>query len=170
MPGTCVIGLQWGDEAKGKLVDILTAKHDIVVRYQGGANAGHTVVIGDETYKLHQIPSGVLNSNAVNLVCPGVVLNPLTILGEIRGLQQRGIELDGRLMISDRAHVVFPWHLEEDRVLNDRPVNGESIGTTLRGIGPCYRDKVGRSFAVRLGDLYRENFTEKVESNQFLWS
>ena len=78
-------------------------------------------------------------------------------------MQQRGIELDGRLMISDRAHVVFPWHLEEDRVLNDRPVNGESIGTTLRGIGPCYRDKVGRSFAVRLGDLYRESFAEKVE-------
>ena len=164
MPGTCVIGLQWGDEAKGKLVDILTAKHDIVVRYQGGANAGHTVVIGDQTYKLHQIPSGILNDRAVNLVCPGVVLNPETILGEIRGLQERGIELDGRLMISECAHVVLPWHLEEDRLLNDQPVNGESIGTTLRGIGPCYRDKVGRSFAVRLGDLYRESFVEKVET------
>ena len=163
MPGTCVIGLQWGDEAKGKLVDILTAKHEIVVRYQGGANAGHTVVIGDETYKLHHIPSGILNAGAMNLVCPGVVLNPPTILDEIRGLEQRGIEVGGRLMISDRAHVVFPWHLEEDRVLNDRPVNGENIGTTLRGIGPCYRDKVGRSFAVRLGDLYRESFDEKVQ-------
>lgn len=163
MPGTCVIGLQWGDEAKGKLVDILTADHDIVVRYQGGANAGHTVVIGAETYKLHHIPSGVLNAAAINLVCPGVVLNPPTILQEIDGLEQRGIELSGRLMISDRVHVVFPWHLEEDRVLNERPVNGENIGTTLRGIGPCYRDKVGRSFAVRLGDMYRDSFAGQVE-------
>ncbi len=163
VPGTCVIGLQWGDEAKGKLVDILAANHDIVVRYQGGANAGHTVVIGAETYKLHHIPSGILNDGAVNLICPGVVLNPPTILQEIHGLQERGIVFTDRLLISDRAHVVFPWHLEEDRVLNDLPVNGESIGTTLRGIGPCYRDKVGRSFAVRLGDMYRPDFAEKVQ-------
>lgn len=163
MPGTCVIGLQWGDEAKGKLVDLLTVNYDIVVRYQGGANAGHTVVIGDDVYKLHHIPSGILNSNVTNVVGPGVVLNPPTILDEIDSLAERGIGVLENLMISDRAHVVFPWHLLEDKVINDRPVDGESIGTTLRGIGPCYRDKVGRSHAIRLGDMYRPDFRQKVE-------
>ena len=165
MPGTCVIGLQWGDEAKGKLVDLLTDHFDIVVRYQGGANAGHTVVVGDETYKLHHIPSGILNPDVINVVGPGVVLNPPTILEEIDSLLARGIKVDSdNLMLSDRLHVVLPWHLEEDRLLNQQPVDGESIGTTLRGIGPCYRDKVGRSWAVRLGDLSRPDFADKIRS------
>ena len=165
MPGTCVIGLQWGDEAKGKLVDLLTDHFDIVVRYQGGANAGHTVVVGEETYKLHHIPSGILNPNVMNVVGPGVVLNPPTILQEIDSLIGRGIKVGSdNLMLSDRLHVVFPWHLEEDRLLNQQPVDGESIGTTLRGIGPCYRDKVGRSWAVRLGDLSRPDFAAKIDS------
>ncbi len=155
VPGTSVIGLQWGDEAKGKLVDLLTDRLgiDVVVRYQGGANAGHTVVLGDETYKLHHIPSGVLSPGVMNIVAPGVVLNPVTVLEEIDGLTERGISLDGRLMLSDRAHVVCPWHIAEDRALNAGEVDGESIGTTLRGIGPCYRDKYGRMTAIRLGDL-----------------
>ena len=165
VPGTCVIGLQWGDEAKGKLVDLLTDHFDIVVRYQGGANAGHTVVVGDETYKLHHIPSGILNPDVINVVGPGVVLNPPTILEEIDSLLARGIKVDSdNLMLSDRLHVVLPWHLEEDRLLNQQPVDGESIGTTLRGIGPCYRDKVGRSWAVRLGDLSRPDFADKLRS------
>ena len=163
MPGSCVIGLQWGDEAKGKLVDLLTARFDIVVRYQGGANAGHTVVIGDQTYKLHHIPSGILNPDVRNLVTPGVVLNPPTLLDEIDMLESRGIQIGRNLMLSDRAHVVFPWHLAEDRALDERPVDGENIGTTLRGIGPCYRDKVGRSYAVRLGDMYRPDLRERIE-------
>jgi adenylosuccinate synthase len=162
VPGTCVIGLQWGDEAKGKLVDLLTSQFDVVVRYQGGANAGHTVVIGENVYKLHHIPSGILNPNVRNLVTPGVVLNPPTILGEIDSLQQRGVEVGDNLMISDRVHVVFPWHLAEDRAMNAERVSGESIGTTLRGIGPCYRDKVGRNFAIRLGDMYRDDFRERI--------
>ena len=165
MPGTCVIGLQWGDEAKGKLVDLLTDHFDIVVRYQGGANAGHTVVVGEETYKLHHIPSGILNPDVINVVGPGVVLNPPTILEEIDSLLARGIKVDSdNLMLSDRLHVVLPWHLEEDRLLNQQPVDGESIGTTLRGIGPCYRDKVGRTWAVRLGDLSRPDFAAKIHS------
>jgi adenylosuccinate synthase len=158
-----VIGLQWGDEAKGKLVDLLTAHFDIVVRYQGGSNAGHTVVHGDQTYKLHHIPSGILNAAIVNVISPGVVLHPATILQEIHSLQQRGIRVADNLMISDRVHVVFPWHLAEDQLTNDSPVDGESIGTTLRGIGPCYRDKVGRSMAIRLGDLYRQDFAARVQ-------
>ncbi len=163
MSGTCVIGLQWGDEAKGKLVDLLTSQFDIVVRYQGGANAGHTVVIGGQTYKLHHIPSGILNPGVMNVVTAGVVLNPPTILAEIESLTGRGIRVSENLMLSDRAHVVCPWHIAEDRVINESVVEGENIGTTLRGIGPCYRDKVGRSFAIRLGDMFRGDFKAKVE-------
>jgi adenylosuccinate synthase len=161
--GLCVIGLQWGDEAKGKLVDILTASHDVVVRYQGGANAGHTVVVGDETYKLHHIPSGILNKGVMNVVTAGVVLNPPTILTEIESLTARGIDFGENFMLSDRAHVVMPWHIVEDRLLNESPSGEESIGTTLRGIGPCYRDKVGRTLAIRLGDMLRDDFKDKIE-------
>lgn len=163
VPGTCVIGLQWGDEAKGKLVDLLTARHDIVVRYLGGANAGHTVVAGAETYKLHLIPSGILNPGVRNLITAGVVLNPETLLEEIDSLVARQVRIADNLMISDRAHVVFPWHIAEDKVLNSSLVNGENIGTTLRGIGPCYRDKVGRTAAIRLGDMFRDDFRQRVE-------
>ena len=163
MPGTCVIGLQWGDEAKGKIVDLLTSRYEIVVRYQGGANAGHTVVVGDQTYKLHHIPSGILNPGVMNVVGPGVVVNPATLLKEIDSLVVRDIAIRDNLMLSDRAHVVFPWHIAEDQALNETTADGENIGTTMRGIGPCYRDKVGRSHAVRLGDLFRPDFAQKVE-------
>ncbi len=161
--GTCVIGLQWGDEAKGKLVDLLTADHEIVVRYLGGANAGHTVVARGETFKLHHIPSGILNSDAINVIGPGVVVHPQVILGEIDGLRERGIRVAENLRISDRVHLVLPWHLEEDRLINVHQIGGEQLGTTLRGIGPCYRDKVGRTMAIRLGDLYQDDFAERVE-------
>ncbi len=162
MGGLCVIGLQWGDEAKGKLVDWLAEGQDIVVRYQGGANAGHTVVVGGQTYKLHLIPSGVLCPRVLNVVAAGVVLDPAVILREIHGLRDRGIDLVGRLVLSDRAHVVFPWHAAEDRVWNDLVQGADNIGTTLRGIGPCYRDKAGRSFAIRLGDLIRPGLRERI--------
>ena len=162
MPGTCVIGLQWGDEAKGKLVDLLTSRYDIVVRYQGGANAGHTVVVGDKTYKLHHIPSGILNPAVMNVVTPGVVLNPPTLLQEIESLTSRDIKVAENLMLSDRAHVVFPWHIAEDKAMSLDSGDREGIGTTLRGIGPCYRDKVGRVHALRLGDMYRADFESRV--------
>jgi adenylosuccinate synthase len=162
VPGTCVIGLQWGDEAKGKLVDLLTAQFDIVVRFLGGANAGHTVVTGGETFKLHHIPSGILNQHVMNIVTAGVVLNPETVLAEIDSLVSRGVRIEDNLVLSDRAHVVMPWHIEEDHILNEADIGGENIGTTLRGIGPCYRDKAGRSLAIRLGDLYQSGFREKV--------
>ena len=163
MPGTCVIGLQWGDEAKGKLVDLLTEQHDIVVRYQGGANAGHTVVCGDQTYKLMLIPSGILTPSVQSVITGGVVLNPPSILHEIDGLIERGIKVAGNLMISDRAHVIFPWHMAEDKALDGSHFSGEAIGTTQRGIGPCYRDKVGRTLAIRLGDMYRDDFRQRIE-------
>lgn len=163
MSGLCVIGLQWGDEAKGKLVDLLTTQNEIVVRYQGGANAGHTVVSGDQTYKLHLIPSGILSPNVVNVITGGVVLNPPSILNEIESLKARDVKVAENLMISDRSHVVLPWHVAED-VAQDKAIQGDdNIGTTLRGIGPCYRDKVGRSDAIRLGDLYRSDFQQRIE-------
>jgi adenylosuccinate synthase len=160
---TCVIGLQWGDEAKGKLVDLLTDEHEIVVRYQGGSNAGHTVVTGGQTYKLSLIPSGILSPQVQCVVTGGVVLNPASILQEIDGLTARGVKVSSNLMLSDRAHVIFPWHIAEDAMLDKSCSSGENIGTTMRGIGPCYRDKVARSFAVRLGDLYRDNFNQRIE-------
>ena len=163
MSATCVIGLQWGDEAKGKIVDLLTEQHDVVVRYQGGANAGHTVVTDGQTYKLSLIPSGIFRPDVQCVVAGGVVLNPAGILEEIDGLVARGVTVGKNLMISNRAHVILPWHFEEDRLLNDRCAGGEAIGTTMRGIGPCYCDKVGRSLAVRLGDMYRDDFEERIE-------
>ncbi|WP_146453362.1 adenylosuccinate synthase [Rubripirellula tenax] len=162
MSGTCVIGLQWGDEAKGKLVDLLAPQFDLVVRYQGGANAGHTVVAGSETYKLHHIPSGILHPEVQNLITPGVVINPTTMLDEIDGLAKRDVNCRENLRISERAHLVMPWHMAEDKFINATKMKGESIGTTNRGIGPCYRDKVGRTYAIRMSDLIQPNRDERI--------
>lgn len=163
MPGTCVIGLQWGDEAKGKIVDLLTSEHDFVVRYQGGANAGHTVVVGDQVYKLSLLPSGILTPGVTCVIASGVVINPARVIEELDELASRGAGHPENLRISDRAHVIFPWHFAEDRALDKNTSDGENIGTTGRGIGPCYRDKVGRSLAVRLGDMYRTTFRSRIE-------
>jgi len=162
VPGLCVIGLQWGDEAKGKLVDWLAEGRDLIVRYQGGANAGHTVVVGEEVYKLHLIPSGIVNPGILNLITAGVVIHPETLLGEIDSLLERGVDISDRLQLSGRAHCVMPWHLVEDRIWNQVNSGDDNIGTTLRGIGPCYRDKVGRSFAVRVSDLLQDDLEKKI--------
>ncbi len=162
MAATCVIGLQWGDEAKGKIVDFLTAQNEIVVRYQGGANAGHTVVFDGKKYKLSLIPSGIFRSEIRSCIASGVVIDPAALLEEIERLREAGVQIEKNLFISNRAHVIFPWHKEEDRLLNDVGVRSEAIGTTGRGIGPCYREKAGRSMAIRMGDLYRADFPEKV--------
>jgi len=162
MPATCVIGLQWGDEAKGKVVDLLTRQHEIVVRYQGGANAGHTVAHGGQTYKLSLVPSGIFHPEVQCIVAAGVVLDPASLLAEIESLAERGVQVARNLLVSDRAHVIFPWHVEEDRLLG-APAGGEAIGTTLRGIGPCYCDKLGRSHAIRMGDMYRPGFRGRIE-------
>ena len=162
MPATCVIGLQWGDEAKGKLVDLLAPNFDVVVRYQGGANAGHTVVTGSEVYKLHHVPSGILSGHIQNVISPGVVIEPTMLIKELKDLETRGIQPRSNLKISDRAHVVMPWHMIEDRAINKTVVSGESIGTTNRGIGPCYRDKVGRTHAVRMADLIDESLPNRI--------
>jgi len=148
----CVIGLQWGDEGKGKVVDILAEDSDIVVRYNGGANAGHTVVVGSEKFALHLLPSGAVRPETACVVTNAVVIDPETIIEEIEGLKRRGISLDNRLFISENAHIVLDYHKTEDR-LREESLGKNKIGTTIRGIGPCSADKVGRSYAVRMGDL-----------------
>ena len=148
----CVVGLQWGDEGKGKLVDILAEKSDIVVRYGGGANAGHTVVIGDEKFALHLLPSGAVRGDIICVISNGVVVDPEVLTGEIDNLASRQITLKDRLLISEAAHVVLDYHKAEDR-LREESLGKNKIGTTARGIGPCYADKVGRSYAVRMVDF-----------------
>jgi len=149
---SCVVGLHWGDEGKGKVVDILAEKSDIVVRYAGGANAGHTVVIGDTKFALHIMPSGAVRDNVICVIANAVVLDPDVLTGEIEGLAERGIDLSGRLFISENAHVVLDYHKMEDQLREDA-LGKNKIGTTIRGIGPCYADKVGRSYAIRMGDF-----------------
>lgn len=162
MPATSVIGLQWGDEAKGKIVDLLTEKHDIVIRYQGGNNAGHTVKFGGKTYKLSLLPTGILHSHVKSVIAPGVVIYPGAILKELDALKAGGEDCTDRLMISDRAHVICPWHLLEEAAF-EASRGGSAIGTTMRGIGTCYRDKVGRFHAIRMGDLVvKDTFAQKV--------
>lgn len=162
MPATSVIGLQWGDEAKGKIVDLLTERHDIVVRYQGGNNAGHTVKFDGRTYKLSLLPTGILHGHVKSVIAPGVVVNPMAVLKELDALAAGGQDCTSRLMISDRAHVICPWHMLEEACL-EISRGSTAIGTTMRGIGTCYRDKVGRSHAIRVGDLTdRDTFAAKV--------
>ena len=148
----CVVGLQWGDEGKGKIVDILAQDSDIVVRYGGGSNAGHTVVIGDSRFALHLLPSGSIRDGVVCVITNAVVVDPAVLIGEIDGLAERGITLDGRFFISENAHVVLDYHKREDQ-LREESLGKQKIGTTIRGIGPCYADKVGRSYAVRMSDF-----------------
>lgn len=152
---TAVVGLQWGDEGKGKLVDLLAPEHDCIVRYNGGANAGHTVVVGDERYALHLVPSGILFPGCTCVIGNGVVVDPGKLLEEIDGLRSRGIEVGDNLRISSRAHVVMPYHKATDGALEEFVAGGgrDAIGTTRRGIGPAYADKVIRSTAIRVGDL-----------------
>lgn len=156
---TCVIGLQWGDEAKGKMTDLLSEHCDIVVRFLGGSNAGHTVVVGDQTFKLHLIPSGIVHPDALCVIAGGVVLDPEVFQDELKDLEAVGLDYTGRLKISQTAHVVFPYHKLEDQ-LKDDSLGKLKIGTTARGIGPCYTDKASRSLAIRVADLYHGEVIE----------
>jgi adenylosuccinate synthase len=154
-----VVGAQWGDEGKGKLVDVLAESADWVVRYQGGANAGHTVVLADDSFVLHQIPSGILHEGVRCAIGNGVVLDPDTLFTEIDGLVKDGIDVEGRLYVSDRAHLVLPYH----KLLDAESSHSAAIGTTGRGIGPAYEDKVARR-GVRVLDLrHRDRLRELVE-------
>lgn len=171
MAVVAVVGLQWGDEGKGKIIDLLTPRVQMVIRCQGGANAGHTVVVGAEKYVFHQIPSGVLHPGTRCVIGAGVVIDPGAIVAEIQHLQSRGIDLQGRLFISSKAHVTLPYHrlLDEGREAR-RGVN--KIGTTGRGIGPTYTDKAARC-GLRMQELiqpqqFRAAVQANLEENNFL--
>ncbi len=162
MSVTVIVGSQWGDEGKGKIVDILSERYEIVVRYQGGANAGHTVQVGDQQFILHLIPSGILRENVLCFIGNGVVIDPKALLDEIKLLEGMGINIAGRLFISHNAHLIMPYH----KLLDSINESGNSkIGTTGRGIGPCYIDKYARK-GIKIVDLLdRKVLEEKIKFN-----
>jgi adenylosuccinate synthase len=165
MSGLVVVGAQWGDEGKGKITDFLAENAHVVVRYQGGNNAGHTVEVEDKKYKLHLIPSGILNDNALCIIGDGVVIDPRALIEEIRYLEGEGVKVTPqKLVISNRAHVIMPYHRAID-ALSEKGRGKEDIGTTGKGIGPCYADKHERS-GIRICDLIDSNtFREKLALN-----
>ncbi len=167
MSALVVVGAQWGDEGKGKVVDLYAPFADLVVRYAGGANAGHTLVVKGEKLILHLIPSGILHEATKCVIGQGTVIDPAVLLKEIRSLDERGVATQGRLLVSQRAHVVLPHHKSIDELREKR--SGGAIGTTKRGIGPCYEDKVARR-GVRMGDLLNPGrLRTKLESNLECW-
>ena len=151
MPAYAVLGAQWGDEGKGKIVDFLSAQADVVARFAGGNNAGHTVINDQGHFSLHQVPSGIFWPQTVSVMGSGVVVNPDTLLEEIASLKERGVDVDGRLLVSERSHLIMPYHIAIDQ-LSEAAKGAKAIGTTGRGIGPAYADKASRS-GLRTGDL-----------------
>lgn len=162
MPNIVIIGAQWGDEGKGKVIDIYARDADFIVRYQGGNNAGHTVVIGKDSFILHLIPSGILHKGRICVIGNGVVVDPAALIEEIGMLESKGIKIGNRLFISRDAHVIFPYHKKLDEL---REAKKKKIGTTKKGIGPCYADKVAR-LGIRFVDLLNDEiFREKLQGN-----
>ena len=158
-----IVGTQWGDEGKGKIIDILSAKVDYIVRYQGGSNAGHTVVVDGKCYVFHLIPSGILHRGKICCIGNGVVVDPQSLIKEIEGLRSSGIIVGERLKISDLAHLIMPYHKILDQLREGKRTN--KIGTTGRGIGPCYSDKINRC-GIRMADLLNPKvFREKLKDN-----
>lgn len=164
MPNIIVIGMQWGDEGKGKIIDLLTPKIDATIRFQGGNNAGHTIVINNQKTILHLIPSGVLHSKCLCIIGDGVVIDPKVLIDEIEGLKKSGyLKNPNQLSISENAHVIFPYHIQTD-LLREKKRGAEAIGTTGRGIGPCYEDKICRR-GIRMLDLVNpEAFKSRLKS------
>jgi adenylosuccinate synthase len=166
MSSVIVVGSQWGDEGKGKIVDFLSEKADVVARYQGGHNAGHTVVIKDEKFILHLIPSGILYKDKMCLIGNGVVVDPAALIDEINGLKKRGVKVGKNLLLSKNAHLIMPYHVAIDKE-SERFKGSKNIGTTGRGIGPAYCDKMART-GIRVADLLHPLvFKEKLKANLF---
>ena len=160
MSSVVVVGTQWGDEGKGKITDFLSENAEVIARYQGGDNAGHTIQFDNEVYKLHLIPSGIFNNEKISVIGNGVVINPESLVRELHYLHERGITTDN-LRISDRAHVILPYHIKLDQLQEDSK-GDQKIGTTIRGIGPAYMDKASR-IGIRIADLLdKETFKERL--------
>ncbi len=164
MANVVIVGTQWGDEGKGKIVDCLTEKMDVVARYQGGHNAGHTVVIGEDQFILHLIPSGILHNEKLCLIGNGVVIDPSALIDEIEGLKERGITVGDNLKVSKNAHVIMPYHSVIDKQKEIKKGN-KKIGTTCRGIGPAYVDKMSRTGIKMVDLLWSDVFRDKLETN-----
>ncbi len=156
-----LLGLQWGDEGKGKVVDVFTPKYDIVARFQGGPNAGHTIVFNDQKFVLHLIPSGIFHPKITCLIGNGVVIDPVTLKQEIEQLESQGIDARSQLLISQRAHLILPTHKLLDKA-SEKAKGEQKIGSTLRGIGPTYMDKTGRN-GLRVGNILAGDFTDKYQ-------
>ncbi len=161
MANTVLIGAQWGDEGKGKVIDLMTEQHAWIIRYQGGHNAGHTVEIGGERYVLHLLPSGILHEGKKCVIGHGVVVDMEALLTEIEDVTKRGISVEGRFFLSDRAHLIFPYHRFLDENREGKAVGRDRIGTTKRGIGPSYADKAART-GLRAGDIREADFPERL--------
>jgi adenylosuccinate synthase len=170
MSAVVIVGAQWGDEGKGKIIDIYTERADVVVRFAGGPNAGHTLVVGDEKIVLRLVPSGILRPEARCVMAQGMVVDPAVVIGEIDALEARGTTTKGRLFMSDLAHLVLPYHRVVDGLRESSASSGQKIGTTKRGIGPCYEDKAARR-GIRIGDLYDLGvLEEKLTFNASVWA
>lgn len=162
MPASLVVGAQWGDEGKAKVIDVLSKDTDIIVRYQGGANAGHTVVVKGKKYVFHLIPSGVIYDDKICVIGNGVVIDPIYFLEEVASIEKEGFDVRGKTFISDSAHLLLPFHKMIDAAREDNSLKGKKIGTTRRGIGICYADKMMRT-GIRVGDLlYPDTAREKL--------
>lgn len=159
MPVDVILGLQWGDEGKGKIVDYLAPQYDLICRFQGGPNAGHTLKFGGEKHVLHTIPSGIFRDNLKNLIGGGVVIDPITLEKELRNVNASGVQVDGRLLVSRKAHLILPTHRMLDKA-SEAAKGMAKIGSTLRGIGPTYMDKTGRN-GLRVGDLEASDFKDR---------
>jgi adenylosuccinate synthase len=168
MPVDVILGLQWGDEGKGKIVDLLSKNYSVIARFQGGPNAGHTIIIGGKKFVLRQIPSGMTREGITNVIGNGVVLDPKVLKEEIETLETAGLEVKNRLLISRKANLILPTHCMLDKYYESRG-NDSKIGSTLKGIGPTYQDKIGR-FGLRIGEIFKPDFLERYEAikNQHL--
>lgn len=159
-----VLGLQWGDEGKGKVVDVLTPSYKVVARFQGGPNAGHSLVFDGDSFVLHTVPSGIFREGTVNVIGNGVVMDPVILMEEISAIEKRGIDVSRKLVISKRAHLILPTHRSLDAA-SESAMGKAKIGSTLKGIGPAYADKTGRN-GLRVGDILQENFLSLYEAHK----
>ena len=159
-----VLGLQWGDEGKGKVVDVLTPSYQVVARFQGGPNAGHSLVFDGDSFVLHTVPSGIFRKGTVNVIGNGVVIDPVILMEEISAIERRGVDVSGKLLISKRAHLILPTHRSLDAA-SESAMGKAKIGSTLKGIGPAYADKTGRN-GLRVGDILQPNFPALYESRK----
>jgi len=157
-----LLGLQWGDEGKGKIVDFLANQYDFIARYQGGPNAGHTIYIETKKFVLHTIPSGIFHDKIGNIIGNGVVINPITLMEEIKELEVAGVDIKSKLLIAKKANLILPTHIELDKASEQKRGNAK-IGSTLRGISPAYMDKTGRN-AIKIGEIFSANFEEKYNT------